>query len=85
MKLPENWKHKSGYYLNGDGKHIEYFHESVPLVARIEVTLNEEKNIIKYIISIHDKETKEAKVYPIVLENKENAMKRLKMHMEYYS
>lgn len=44
MDIPENWEHKSGYYLNGDGKSIEYKHKNKPLTAVIEGMVNEDPN-----------------------------------------
>ena len=38
MDIPSNWKHKSGYHLNGDGSQIKYNHEEKELLAIVERT-----------------------------------------------
>jgi hypothetical protein len=38
----DNWRHKSGYHLNADGKSIEYEHIDRQLLAIVEGMVNED-------------------------------------------
>lgn len=58
MEIPSNWKHKSGYRLNADGKSIEYEHTERPFVAIVEAMVNEQDHTLDYYTVIFDQSTK---------------------------
>lgn len=54
-ELPTNWKHNSGYHLNGDGKSIDYEHTSKDLKAILEaMDSDDEENGLMYYTVIFD-------------------------------
>jgi len=86
MKDFDNWRHKSGYHLNADGKSIEYEHIDRQLLAIVEGMVNETDNCMEYYAVIFDTNnspyaTKEPhKIYG----DKETAKERLYELMEKY-
>ena len=87
MDIPENWKHKSGYHLNADGKSIEYVHKNRPLLAIVEGMVNETDNCMEYytvIFNISGGKPWEIKVAHEIWPEKEKAKENLRKHMEYY-
>jgi hypothetical protein len=84
-----NWKHKSGYHLNADGKSIEYEHIDRQLLAIVEGMVNEDRSSdidFQYYVVIFDTnnypyDTKEG--HEIFIE-KETAKERLYEMMEKY-
>lgn len=53
-KIFDNWRHKSGYHLNADGKSIEYEHIDRQLLAIVEGMVNEIDNCMEYYVVIFD-------------------------------
>ena len=87
MDIPNNWRHKSGYHLNADGKSIEYEHIDRQLLAIVEAMVNETDGCMEYYTVIFDTNNSvwETKKTHEIFGDKESAKENLRMHMEYYS
>lgn len=64
-KLPDPWKHESGYRLNADGKSIKYEHPEKGITIRVEAMLDEDEGELQYAVWVMNAEGEVIKHPPV--------------------